>query len=63
MKMLLILAIREGSGKSISVIRGSLASRTPPSGGEPKERGDEVNETESRSDLQGAGGLGSNQRR
>jgi hypothetical protein len=33
------------------VLSGSLASPTPSSGGEPKERGDEENETESRSDV------------
>ena len=42
---------RGGSGNSDSMISGSLASPTPPRGGEPKERGDEENETESRSHL------------
>ncbi len=42
---------RGGSGNSDSMVSGSLASPTPPGGGEPKERGDEENETESRSDL------------
>jgi len=44
-----------------SVISGSLASPTPVRGCRPKERGDEENETESRSDLQGAGGVGGGQ--
>jgi glycosyltransferase involved in cell wall biosynthesis len=43
--------LRGGSGNSDSVISGSLASRTPPGGGEPKELGNEADETESRSDL------------
>ena len=47
-----------GSGKLDSVLSGGLASRKPPSSGEPKERGNEPHETESRSVLQGAGGLG-----
>ena len=38
---------------------GNLASSALPKGGERKERGDETDETESRSDLQGPGGLGS----
>lgn len=42
---------RGGSGNSDSVVSGSLASRKPPGGGEPKERGNETHETESRSDL------------
>ena len=42
---------RGGSGNSDSVISGRLASPKPPSGGEPKERGNETHETESRSDL------------
>jgi len=45
------------------MLSGSLASPTPPGGGGPKERGDEENETESRSDLQGPGGVGRHQRR
>jgi hypothetical protein len=49
---------REGPpGNSDSVIRGSVASSTPPKGGEPEERGDEANETQSRGSLQGAGGI------
>ena len=43
--------LREGSGNSDSVVSGSLASPKPPGGGEPEERGDEENTTESRSDL------------
>ncbi len=43
--------LRGGSGNSDSVIRGSLASPTPPKGGEPEERGDEENETESWRDV------------
>lgn len=39
---------REGSGNSDSMVSDSLASPTPPGGGEPKEQGDEENETESR---------------
>ena len=35
-----------------------LASPTPPGGDEPKEQGDEENETESRSNLQGPGAIG-----
>ena len=54
---------RGGSANSDSVISGSLASRKPPGGGEPKERGNETNETESWSELQGAGGRGRRQRR
>jgi O-antigen ligase len=54
---------RGGSRNSDSVISGSLALRKPPSGGESKERGDETNETESRSHLQGTGSLGGHQRR
>ena len=46
-----------------SVISGSLASPKPPGGGEPEERGDEKNETQSRGDLQGAGSIGRGQRR
>lgn len=42
---------RGGSRNSDSVISGSLASPTPPEGGDTKERGDEENETESRGDL------------
>ncbi len=44
-------ADRGGSRNSDSVISGSLASPTPPEGGDTKERGDEENETESRGDL------------
>ena len=39
---------RGGSGNSDSVISGSLASPKPPGGGEPEERGNEENTTESR---------------
>ena len=42
---------RGGSGNSDSVISGSLASPRPSRGGEPKERGDEENATESRGHL------------
>jgi hypothetical protein len=35
------------------VLSGRLASPKPPSGGEPKERGNETHETESLSDLEG----------
>ena len=42
---------REGFGNSDSVISGSLASPTPPEGGDTKERGNETHETESRSHL------------
>jgi putative transposase len=42
---------RGGSGNSDSMVSGSLASPTPPPGGEPKERGDEANATESRGDV------------
>ena len=45
------------------MVSGSLASPTPPRGGLREERGDEENETESRSDLQGTGGVGRHQRR
>jgi hypothetical protein len=45
------------------MLSGSLASRTPPGGGAPKERGNEENEKESWSEFQGAGGLGCRQRR
>jgi len=44
-------ANRGGSGNSDSVISGSLASPTPPGGGDTKERGNETDETESRSSL------------
>jgi len=54
---------RGGSGNSDSVISGSLASPTPPGGGDTKERGNETDETESRSSLSGAGRLGRGQRR
>jgi uncharacterized protein YndB with AHSA1/START domain len=39
---------RGGSGNSDSVVSGSLASPKPPRGGDPKERGNEAYETESR---------------
>jgi len=42
---------RGGAGNSDSVLSGSLASPMPPGGGEPKERGNEAHETESRSTL------------
>lgn len=42
---------RGGSGNSDSMISGSLASPRPPKGGIRKERGDETDETESRSNL------------
>ena len=42
---------RGGSGNSDSVISGSLASPAPPGGGDTKERGNETDETESRSSL------------
>ena len=42
---------RGGSGNSDSVISGSLASAKPPRGGDTKERGNEEDETEPRSDL------------
>ena len=44
-------AVREGPGNSDSVLSGSLASPKPPAGGEPEERGDEENETESRAHV------------
>ena len=50
------MILRGGSGKWDSVMSGGLASRPPPDGGEPKERGNEENTTESRSDLPGTGG-------
>ncbi|MBM4127510.1 MAG: TolC family protein, partial [Nitrospira sp.] len=53
--------VRGGSGNSDSVVSGSLASPMSPRGGEPEEQGDEENETESRSDLQGPGGVGGRQ--
>lgn len=43
--------LRGGPGNSDSVISGSLASLRPPRGGHTKERGNETNETESRSHL------------
>ena len=43
--------VRGGSGNSDSVISGSLASAKPPRGGDTKERGNEEDETEPRSDL------------
>ncbi len=42
---------RGGPGNSDSVVSGSLASPKPPGGGEPEERGDEENPTESRGDV------------
>ncbi len=42
---------RGGPGNPGSVISDRLASPKPPGGGEPEERGDEANETESRSDV------------
>lgn len=42
---------REDSRNSGSMLSGSLASPIPPAGGQPKERGDETHQTESRSDL------------
>ncbi len=39
------------SNNSDSVISGSLASPTPPEGGDTTERGNETHETESRSHL------------
>lgn len=54
---------RGSPGNSDSVISGSLASPTTPKGGEPEKRGDEENETQSRSHLQGSGGIGHGQRR
>ena len=42
---------RGGSGNSDSVVSGRLASPPPPRGGRREERGNETNETESRSDL------------
>ncbi len=46
-----VLVDRGGSGNSDSVISGSLASAKPPRGGDTKERGNEEDETEPRSDL------------
>ena len=40
--------VRGGFGNSDSVLSGSLASPKPPGGGEPEERGNEENTTESR---------------
>ena len=51
------MAGREGPGNSDSVLSGSLASAKPPDGGEPEERGDEENATQSRGSLQGSGGF------
>ena len=48
---------RGGPGNSDSVLSGSLASPTPPKGGEPEERGEEETETQSRGGIQGSGGL------
>jgi len=42
---------RGGAGNSDSVVSGSLASPKPPGGGEPEERGDEENATESQGDV------------
>jgi alpha-beta hydrolase superfamily lysophospholipase len=44
-------ADRGGFGNSDSVVSGSLASPKPPGGGEPEERGNEKNTTESRGDV------------
>jgi hypothetical protein len=44
------------------VVSGSLASPTPTGGGDATEQGNKEDETESRSDLQGAGGVGRGQR-
>ena len=44
-KMRRMSSHRGGLGNSDSVVGGSLASRKPLAGGEPKERGDEENET------------------
>jgi hypothetical protein len=41
------LRARGGFRNSDSVLSGSLASLKPPGGGEPKERGNEENTTES----------------
>ena len=57
------IIVRGGSGKSDSMLSGRLASPTPPNGGRREERGDEENETQSWSDLQGAGRLGRSERR
>ena len=46
-----IPVFRGGSGNSDSVVSGSLASPKPPGGGEPEERGDEENTTESQGDV------------
>ena len=54
---------REGPGNSDSVLSGSLASPKPPDGGEPEERGDEENATQSRGSLQGSGGFSVHQGR
>ena len=39
------------------MLSGSLASPTPPKGGEPEERGDEANQTQSWGGIQCAGGF------
>lgn len=54
---------RRGSENSNPVVRASLVSPKPPSGGEPEERGAEVNSTESRRDVYGASGPGGTQKR
>ncbi len=46
-----LFSLRGGSGNSDSVVSGSLASPKPPGGGEPEERGDEENTTESQGDV------------
>jgi len=46
-----VVPVRGGSGNSDSVVSGSLASPKPPGGGEPEERGDEENTTESQGDV------------
>ena len=46
-----MLKERGVSGKSDSLVIGSLASPKPPDGGEPEERGDEENTTKSWSSV------------
>jgi cytochrome c peroxidase len=58
-----IAAFRGGFRNSDSMLSGSLASPPPPRGGRREERGNEEDETESWSHLQGAGRLGRGQRR
>ena len=45
------LSHRRGFGNLDNVVSGSLASPEPPTYGEPEERGDEENETESRAHV------------